>query len=265
MQHFIIERHYAVFTFSSRQHETRREWERYICLVSHTLDLFLSHLVALGNMSVNHTQVRKPKCLTSLSKLLWVYSHSVLEYILVSLVSQEFIFKRPKLSHFLSSFTTYLLWLENFLNLLSWKRWIHTSNFKRYKKHWKVDQVQLLLLIAGVFVATNRVLSFTLARRLNSQRFSCYCESGLSSWLSCDFQDLHLSTLSCSSRTRVWMSTFVHISSHSQLPKSLECSGRECKPSIRIDTFSKTMTDTFCDILRYYCFNNSLSSCFQVY
>ncbi len=39
----------------------------------------------------------------------------------------------------------------------------------------------------------------------------------VSSWLSHDFQELHLSTLSCSSHTRVWMSTFalprlIHIS-----------------------------------------------------
>ncbi len=38
------------------------------------------------------------------------------------------------------------------------------------------------------------------------------------------------STLSRSSRTRVWMSTVVHISSHSHLIKSLnECLRRECK------------------------------------
>ncbi len=46
------------------------------------------------------------------------------------------------------------------------------QQFKRRKKRWKVDQVQLLLLITGVFITVNSVLSFILARRLNSQ---CFC------------------------------------------------------------------------------------------
>ncbi len=51
---------YAGFTFSSRQHETRqeRESEGYISLVFHTLDLFSSHLEALGDMSVNQSRVK---------------------------------------------------------------------------------------------------------------------------------------------------------------------------------------------------------------
>ncbi len=40
------------------------------------------------------------------------------------------------------------------------------QRFKRGEKRWKVDQVQLLLLIAGIFVAANSVISFTLARKL---------------------------------------------------------------------------------------------------
>ncbi len=35
------------------------EWERYIRLVSHSLDLFLSHFVVLRNMSVNHTKSKE--------------------------------------------------------------------------------------------------------------------------------------------------------------------------------------------------------------
>ncbi len=50
----------AWFTFSLRQHETRREpeCEGYICLVFHTLDLFSSCLEALGDMLVNQSQVK---------------------------------------------------------------------------------------------------------------------------------------------------------------------------------------------------------------
>ncbi len=51
---------------------------------------------------------------------------------------------------------------------LATKMW----RFKRREKHWKVDQVQFLLHLAGVFVTTNSVLLFTQARRLNLQHFS---------------------------------------------------------------------------------------------
>ncbi len=54
----------AWFTFS-----LRRECEGYIRLVCNILDLFLSCLEALGNMSVNCTRVKGHKCLTSLFKL----------------------------------------------------------------------------------------------------------------------------------------------------------------------------------------------------
>ncbi len=51
-------------------------------------------------------------------------------------------------------------------------------------------------------------------------------------WLSRDFWELYLSR---SSRTRVWMSTFVHTSSRSQFLESLnEYPARECKPGIKI-------------------------------
>ncbi len=44
----------------------------------------------------------------------------------------------------------------------------------------------------------------------------------------------NVSTLSRSSRTRVWLSTFLRTSSHSHLAQSLdECLSLECKPSIR--------------------------------
>ncbi len=49
-----------------------QEWKGYICLISHALNLFLSCLVALTNMSVNHTRVKGHKCLTSLLKLLLI-------------------------------------------------------------------------------------------------------------------------------------------------------------------------------------------------
>ncbi len=53
----------------------------------------------------------------------------------------------------------------------------------------------------------------------------------------------NVSTLSRSSRTRVWMSTFVCTSSHSHLTKSLyECLPRECKPGITHSTFSSILT-----------------------
>ncbi len=60
-----------------------------------------------------------------------------------------------------------------------------TRQFKGCEKRWKVDQVQLLLFIAGVFVAANSVLSFTFAGRLNLQRFSRQYESGLMQLLDC--------------------------------------------------------------------------------
>ncbi len=66
------ETYYAWFTFSSRQHETRREREckRYIRLVFHTLNLFSSRLEALGDMSVNQSRVkRKWECLECLALL----------------------------------------------------------------------------------------------------------------------------------------------------------------------------------------------------
>ncbi len=61
----------AWFTFSSRQHEVRqeRECEDYIRLVCLILNLFLSRLEALGNMSVNRIRVNGHKCLASLLKL----------------------------------------------------------------------------------------------------------------------------------------------------------------------------------------------------
>ncbi len=50
----------AWFIFSSRQHEVRQWWgcKTYICLVCRILNLFLAHLVALENMSVNQSRVK---------------------------------------------------------------------------------------------------------------------------------------------------------------------------------------------------------------
>ncbi len=50
----------AWFTFSLKQYETRqeREYEEYIRLICHVLDLFLSRLEALGIMSVHQSQVK---------------------------------------------------------------------------------------------------------------------------------------------------------------------------------------------------------------
>ncbi len=59
-------------TLSSRQYEMRREreCEGYIHLISHTLNLFSSHLIALIKISVNRTRVKGHECLNSLLKLL---------------------------------------------------------------------------------------------------------------------------------------------------------------------------------------------------
>ncbi len=48
------------FTFSLREHETRRkrECEGYIYLIFRILDMFLSHLEALGDMLVNQYPVK---------------------------------------------------------------------------------------------------------------------------------------------------------------------------------------------------------------
>ncbi len=60
---------YTWFTFSSRQHETRREWEceGYILLIFHTLDLFSSRLKTLGDMLVNLSQVKGNMNVSTLS------------------------------------------------------------------------------------------------------------------------------------------------------------------------------------------------------
>ncbi len=132
--------------------EMRREWEwkGYIRLVSHTLHQFLSCLIALRNMLVNHTRVKGHECLTSLSKILLISLCSVLEYF--------------------------------------------------YRTSFMVRNFFLIYLI--------------------------------SSQLSRDF--LHMPTLSRSARTRVWMSTFIRTSSHSQLAKSLDdCPRQEKKPGVK--------------------------------
>ncbi len=67
-----------LFTLSSRLHEARqeRECDGYICLVCHILDLFLSRLEALWNMSVNCTRVKGHESLSSLFKLRSTLSRS---------------------------------------------------------------------------------------------------------------------------------------------------------------------------------------------
>ncbi len=57
----------AWFTFSLRQHETRRECEGYIHLVFLTLDLFSSRLEALRDMSVNQFRVKGNENISTLS------------------------------------------------------------------------------------------------------------------------------------------------------------------------------------------------------
>ncbi len=59
-----------LFTFLSRQHETRQEWEceGYIRIVLHTLDVFLSHLEVLGKMSVNQSRVKRNENVSTLSR-----------------------------------------------------------------------------------------------------------------------------------------------------------------------------------------------------
>ncbi len=67
----------------------------------------------------------------------------------------------------------------------------------------------------------------------SSYRLSLWPENFFSSRLSRDFQELYLS---CSSRVRVWMPTFVCTLSHSQFLESLyKYPQQECKPGIRIN------------------------------
>ncbi len=51
------------FHRDSTRREQECEW--YICLVYDVLNLFLSHLEALGNMSVNRKQIKGHECLAS--------------------------------------------------------------------------------------------------------------------------------------------------------------------------------------------------------
>ncbi len=59
----------AWFTFSLRQHKTRqkRECKGCIRLVYHVLNMFLSHLKALGKMSVNQSLVKGNENVLTLS------------------------------------------------------------------------------------------------------------------------------------------------------------------------------------------------------
>ncbi len=67
----------ARFTFSLRQHETRREWEFewYIRLVFHTLDLFSSCPEALGDMSVNQSRVKGNEDISNVLPCYRQFSH----------------------------------------------------------------------------------------------------------------------------------------------------------------------------------------------
>ncbi len=59
----------ASFTFSLRQHETRwkREYEGYIRLIFHTLDLLSCRLEALKDMSVNQSRVKGNENVSNIS------------------------------------------------------------------------------------------------------------------------------------------------------------------------------------------------------
>ncbi len=54
------------------------ECEGYICLVCHILDLFLSHLEALGNMSVNQSRVKGNENVSNVSPRYQRYRDSIL-------------------------------------------------------------------------------------------------------------------------------------------------------------------------------------------
>ncbi len=60
----------AWFTFLLRQHKMRQEqgFEGYIHLFCHILNLFLSHLEALGKMLVNQSQVKGNENVSTLSR-----------------------------------------------------------------------------------------------------------------------------------------------------------------------------------------------------
>ncbi len=64
-------------TLSVRQREMRREWvcDGYIHVVSHTLE-YPSHLIALGKISVNRTEMKGHEWILSLLKLLSTLSRS---------------------------------------------------------------------------------------------------------------------------------------------------------------------------------------------
>ncbi len=81
--------YHACFTFSSRQQETtwEREREGYIRLVFQTLDLFSSHLEALGDMSVNQSRVKGNKNVSNVLPGYWFSHDSVNVYIRAYFVS----------------------------------------------------------------------------------------------------------------------------------------------------------------------------------
>ncbi len=82
--------YYAWFTFSSRQHEIRREQqcEGYIRLVFHTFDLFSSCLEAPRDVSVNQSRVKGNENVSNVLPHYRQFSHeSVNVYIRVYFVS----------------------------------------------------------------------------------------------------------------------------------------------------------------------------------
>ncbi len=74
---------YAWFTFSSRQHETRmRVWRVHLSCLSHFQPVFVSSRNSWKHVSKSVPSQRKRvclECLSSLSKVPWFHSHSVLE------------------------------------------------------------------------------------------------------------------------------------------------------------------------------------------
>ncbi len=69
----------AWFTFLSRQHKTKWEWEceGCICLIFHTFDLLLSRLEALGDMSVNQSRVKGNEYVSNILPHYRWYSHEM--------------------------------------------------------------------------------------------------------------------------------------------------------------------------------------------
>ncbi len=157
-----------------------------------------------------------------------------------------------KLSHFFSPYTEYLLWVKNFNMFHVFAMAYYSSTALRDTRVYRDARVYCNVRCEWVsYYDAIRQLKLQIRKAKWDMKhvFVAVLPTGtfkftfiVSSQLSRDFRQLHLSTLSHSSRTRVWMSTFVRTSSHSQLPKSLnECPRRKCKLGI-IDVWGKLIS-----------------------